>query len=185
MAQWKAELVARRPKVSKLASNDALREYVQDKLAGVVLDAEGTPVSGPATQEWKGRNKPHRGDRAWVTAWSPEQISRRLEVDFPDDESMRISHEAINQALYVQGRGGLDRELVVNLRTGRALRAPRARSRRQSWAHVTPDTLLSERPEEVKDRETPGHWEGDLVRHEALCNRAEVKDLRRCAVAAA
>jgi IS30 family transposase len=64
-----------------------------------------------------------------VQGWSPAQIAGRLPVDFPDDESMRISHEAIYQALYVQARGGLQRELVACLRTGRALRVPRARSR--------------------------------------------------------
>lgn len=68
-----------------------------------------------------------RQDRRWASAWSPEQIARRLVVEFPDDESMRISHEAIYQALYVQGRGALRRELVACLRTGRALRVPRAR----------------------------------------------------------
>ena len=64
--------------------------------------ANGQVVVGPAGTPWKGRNKPHRGDRAWVTAWSPEQIARRLPVDFPDDETMRISHEAIYQALYAR-----------------------------------------------------------------------------------
>ena len=98
-----------------------------------------------------------------VRGWSPEQIAQRLRVDFPHDPSMRISHEAIYQALYVQGRGGLERELVVHLRTGRALRKPRARARRQAWAHVTPATLLSERPAEVEDRRVAGHWEGDLL----------------------
>ena len=111
----------------------------------------------------KGRNKPHRADRRWVNAWSPEQISKRLVVDFPDDESMRISHEAIYQALYVQGRGALKRELVACLRTGRALRVPKARSRQTAWGHVTPDVLISERPSEVEDRAIPGHWEGDLI----------------------
>ena len=96
--------------------------------------------------QWKGRNKPHRGDRRWVEAWSPEQISQRLPVDFPDDESMRVSHEAIYQALYVQGRGALKRELVACLRTGRALRVPRSRSRQKAWAHVTPEVMISERP---------------------------------------
>lgn len=76
---------------------------------------------------------------------------------------MRISHEAIYQALYIQGRGALKRELILCLRTGRALRAPRARSRRETWAHVTPGALISERPAEVEDRAVPGHWEGDLI----------------------
>jgi IS30 family transposase len=112
---------------------------------------------------WKGLNKPHRGDRRWGQCWSPEQISHRLRIDFPDDESMRISHEAIYQSLYVQGRGALQRELVACLRTGRALRLPRQRSRRQAWAHVTPEVLISERPAEAEDRAVPGHWEGDLL----------------------
>ena len=163
VAQWKAELVAQRPKVAKLVENARLREYVQDRLSGQVHRADGSPVLGPATGPWKGRNKPHRQDRQWVLAWSPEQISQRLKVDFPDDESMRISHEAIYQALYVQGRGALKRELVLCLRTGRALRVPRARARQKAWAHVTPDVLISERPAEVEDRAVPGHWEGDLV----------------------
>lgn len=98
-----------------------------------------------------------------MQAWSPEQIANRLKVDFPDDESMRISHEAIYQSLYIQGRGALKRELILCLRTGRALRAPRERSRRKTWAHVTPEALISERPAEVEDRAAPGHWEGNLI----------------------
>ena len=145
IAQWHA----------KLAGNDRLRDYVQVRLSGRVL--------GPEGPQWKGKNKPHRGDRRWVQAWSPEQIARRLPVDFPDDESMRISHEAIYQALYVDGRGALKRELVACLRSGRALRIPRARIGRRSWDHVTDDVLISERPAEVEDRAVPGHWEGDLV----------------------
>lgn len=84
-------------------------------------------MSARRAPAWKGRNKPHRGDRGWGTAWSPEQIARRLPVELPDDEGMRISHEAIYQALYAEGRGALKRELVACLRTGRALRVPRAR----------------------------------------------------------
>ncbi len=98
-----------------------------------------------------------------MQAWSPEQIANRLKIDFPDDESMRISHEAIYQALYVQGRGALKRELVACLRTGRALRVPRARTQRKAWAHVTPEVMISERPAEADDRAVPGHWEGDLL----------------------
>jgi IS30 family transposase len=163
VAQWKADLIAQRPKAAKLVVNDRLREYVQERLSGQVRRPDGTPVDGPPTAPWKGRNKPHRGDRPWVQAWSPEQISARLRVEFPDDESMRISHEAIYQALFVQSRGALKRELVACLRTGRALRVPRARARRQKWAHVTPEVMISERPAEAEDRAVPGHWEGDLL----------------------
>jgi IS30 family transposase len=163
VAQWKAELVARRPKEAKLVVNDKLREYVQDRLAGQVRRPDGQPVPGPDVAPWKGRNKPHRQDRRWVTAWSPEQIANRLKFDFPDDQSMRISHEAIYQALYVQSRGALKRELVACLRTGRALREPRARARNRPGGHVTADVVISERPAEVEDRAVPGHWEGDLI----------------------
>lgn len=76
---------------------------------------------------------------------------------------MRISHEAIYQALYVQGRGALKRELVACLRTGRSLRVPRERSRQSVRGHVTADVLISERPAEAEDRAVPGHWEGDLI----------------------
>ena len=128
VAQWKAELMARRPKTAKLAVDDAVARVC----AGAAVRARcvgrtGRRSPGPATAPWNGRNKPRRKDRRWATAWSPEQISNRLRVDFPDDESMRISHEAIYQSLYVQGRGALRRELVACLRTGRALRVPRAR----------------------------------------------------------
>jgi transposase-like protein len=109
IAQWKAEPMARRPKTAKLVEHDRLREYVQDRLAGVIRRPDGTPASGPVPPEWKGRNKPRRSDRRWMTAWSPEQIANRLPVEFPEDESMRISHEAIYQALYVQSRGVLRR----------------------------------------------------------------------------
>jgi IS30 family transposase len=163
VAQWKAELFARRPKAAKLAENERLRDYVQQRLAGHVLRPDGTVAPGPATAPWKGRNRPRRQDRRWATAWSPEQISNRLEIDFPEDESMRISHEAIYQALYVQGRGALKRELVACLRTGRALRVPRSRARTRASGHVTPEVMISERPAEVEDRAVPGHWEGDLI----------------------
>lgn len=77
---------------------------------------------------------------------------------------MRISHEAIYQALYIQGRGALRRELCACLRTGRALRAPRARTQQRGGKHfLTPEVMISERPAEVADRAVPGHWEGDLI----------------------
>ena len=94
--------------------------------------------------------------------WSPEQIAGQLVEAFPDDERMRISHEAIYQALYVQGRGALRRELTACLRTGRALRRPRRRAdaRRE---RIKDKLLISERPAEADDRAVPGHWEGDLI----------------------
>lgn len=162
VAQWKAELAARRPKTAKLVVNERLRDYVQVRLAGEVHSADGSVV-GPPTATWKGRNRPRRQDRRWATAWSPEQISKRLPIDFPDDPTMRISHEAIYQALYIEGRGALKRELVACLRTGRALRVPRARARQRSQGHVTEQVLISERPPEADDRAVPGHWEGDLI----------------------
>jgi IS30 family transposase len=162
IAQWKSERAARRPKVAKLAGDERLRAYVQERLAGVITRADGGPVPGPDTR-WIGRHHGRRQDRRWARAWSPEQIANRLALDFPDDPSMRISHEAIYQALYVQGRGALARELVACLRTGRALRVPRARTRGRGKRFVSPEVMISQRPAEAADRAVPGHWEGDLI----------------------
>jgi IS30 family transposase len=162
VAQWKSERAAERPKVAKLAQNRRLRGYVQDRLSGTVLDVQGKPIPGPKVP-WKGRRHGRRADRRWGMSWSPEQISRRLRLDFPDDASMRVSHEAIYQALYVQGRGALRRDLCACLRTGRALRVPRARTRQRNKQFITPELMISQRPPEVADRAVPGHWEGDLI----------------------
>jgi IS30 family transposase len=161
-AQWHAERRASRPKVAKLAANQALRDYVQDRLAGNIARLDGEPVAGPDVR-WVGRRHGRRADRRWAMSWSPEQIANRLRVDFPDDETMRVSHEAIYQALYVQGRGALRRELTACLRTGRALRVPRARTRGRGKKFVSPEVMISERPAEAADRAVPGHWEGDLI----------------------
>ena len=161
-AQWHADRAARRPKPAKLALNTALRTYVQDRLAGLVFAADGTAIRGPVVP-WKGRRHGRRQHRRWARAWSPAQIAHRLPLDFPEDTSMRISHEAIYQALYVQGRGALRRELTACLRTGRALRVPRARTRGRGKSFVTTDLLISQRPATVLDRAVPGHWEGDLI----------------------
>ncbi len=93
---------------------------------------------------------------------SPEQISGRLKIDFPDEESMRVSHEAIYQALYVQGRGALARDLHQRLRTGRALRKTR-RSTGERRGRIPDMVNICERPPEVEDRAVPGDWEGDLI----------------------
>src|SRR5438105_14874626 len=158
-AQRHAERRAQRPKPAKLAVNAQLRAYVQDRLSGTVQRPDGS-VAGPDIA-WRGRRQGPRKDRRWGQCWSPEQISARLRVDFP--ESMRVSHEAIYQSLYVQGRGALRRELTACLRTGRALRVPRNRASRGNRSFVTDELLISERPAEVDDRAVPGHWEGDLI----------------------
>src|SRR5207245_1124315 len=105
-AQWHADRAARRPKPAKLATNTELQRYVQERLAGAIIAPSGATVPRPVVT-WKGRRHGRRQPRRWARAWSPEQIARRLPRDFPDDEAMRIRHEAISQALYEQGRGEL------------------------------------------------------------------------------
>jgi IS30 family transposase len=132
MAQQNAQERARRPKASKLAVEGGV-----PRLRCYVQD--GLRVG-----------------------WSPEQISARLALDFPERAEMRVSHETIYQSIYVQGRGGLGRELAVCLRTGRAIRRPRRRADART-KRVTDKVLISDRPAEVADRAVPGHWEGDLI----------------------
>lgn len=122
----------------------------------------GVPIVGPMVA-WKGRRHGRRQERRWARAWSPEQIARRLAIDFPNDKTMRISHEAIYQALFIQGRGALRRELTACLRSGRTLRVPRARTHGRGKGFVTPEIMISQRPVEAADRAVPGHWEGDLI----------------------
>jgi IS30 family transposase/transposase-like protein len=95
--------------------------------------------------------------------WSPEQISNRLIKKFPNDPKMRVSPETIYQALYIQARGGLKREVVKALRTGRARRKPRTTGQERRPRFPDPMLMISERPPEVEDRAIPGHWEGDLI----------------------
>jgi IS30 family transposase len=95
--------------------------------------------------------------------WSPVQISNTLVKEFPDDPEMRVSHETVYQALYVQARGGLKREVQAALRTGRTRRKARNNGEQRRTRFVDPMVNISERPPEVEDRAVPGHWEGDLI----------------------
>ena len=104
---------------------------------------------------WTGRRHGPRQHRRWARAWRPEQIANRLIIDFPEDASMRISHKAIYQSLFIQGRGALRRELTDCLRTGRAPHNPRQRIRGSGKLFVTSEILNSERRLTVEDRAIP------------------------------
>jgi len=93
-------------------------------------------------------------------AWSPEQIAGWLKRQYPQDESLQVSHETIYRSLFVQGRGLLKRELLQHLRSGRQVRHGRPASRK---GRIVDPVSISQRPAEVEDRAVPGHWEGDLV----------------------
>lgn len=93
--------------------------------------------------------------------WSPEEIARRLPLDYPEDPEMRVSHETIYQSLFVQGRGEFRRELARCLRSGRTAR--RSRGRVEGRGRLPGMVMISERPAEVDDRAVPGHWEGDII----------------------
>ncbi|CAQ00180.1 putative insertion element ISCmi3 transposase [Clavibacter sepedonicus] len=101
--------------------------------------------------------------RKLMLRWSPEQISRLLVREFPGEESMRVSTETIYQAIYVQARGGLRREVADALRTGRTRRRPRTRPEHRTQRFVDPMVMIADRPAEIEDRAVPGHWEGDLI----------------------
>ncbi|WP_327422734.1 IS30 family transposase [Streptomyces sp. NBC_01527] len=95
--------------------------------------------------------------------WSPEQICQALRDAFPERPEMHVVHETVYQALYVQGRGELRRELAAALRSGRARRKPRRQAQQRQPRFSTPMVMISERPAEAEDRAVPGHWEGDLI----------------------
>jgi len=116
-------MVARRPKVAKLAANSRLHAYALKRLSGQISRPGGAVIAGPQPPRFTGNNKPHRKNRAWSWAWSPEQIANRITLDLPQDESMSISHEAIYGSFCIEGRGALKRELVWCPRTTGAISA--------------------------------------------------------------
>lgn len=108
------------------------------------------------------RGRLHRDvSRRLKQLWSPQEISRRLPLDYPDDPEMRVSHETIYQSLFVQGRGELRRELARCLRSGRTTRRPRGRTEKRG--RLPGMVMISDRPAEAEDRSVPGHWEGDII----------------------
>ncbi|MEW2087646.1 IS30 family transposase [Streptomyces sp. NPDC005283] len=95
--------------------------------------------------------------------WSPEQICQALRAQFPERTEMHVVHETVYQALYVQGRGELRRELAKALRSGRTRRKPHRQAACRQPRFTHPMVMISERPAEAEDRAVPGHWEGDLI----------------------
>ena len=113
------------------------------------------------------------------------QIADLLEQGLPDDQTLRLCPEPIYRALLLREGQGLNKRYAARLRTGRRIRKTRWRTRTGHGSRIRNMTMIDQRPAEVETRLEAGHWEGDLVRHEALFYRAKVEDLRRCAVVAA
>jgi IS30 family transposase len=95
--------------------------------------------------------------------WSPEQISGWLKRQFPADQSMQISHEAIYRSLFIQTRGVLKKELMAHLRSARQMRQAKAGTTKSGLGQIVDTVSIRERPAEAEDRAVPGHWEGDLL----------------------
>jgi len=177
--------LAEREKIADLhRSNASLREI------GRQLDRPASTIKRELdNHSHEGVYRPYAAHRAWAASrsrpkdsklaaegplrgyvatklqdqWSPEQICHALVEEFPTDESMRVSTETIYQAIYVQARGGLRREVAEALRTGRTRRKPHKQPDQRTPRFSDPMVMISERPPEVEDRAVPGHWEGDLI----------------------
>jgi len=119
-AQWRSDRRSNSRKVAKLASIEELHDFVHERLGGMVTRLDGGPMSDPTTRFiWSRHGR--RQYRRWAMWWSPEKIARLLHLDFPDNETMGVSQEVIDLAIYVQYRGAFKRELVACLRTGRTV----------------------------------------------------------------
>jgi len=114
--------------------------------------------------------------------WSPQQIAGWLKIEFPDDETMWVSHETIYLTLFIQARGALKRELVTHLRHTRSLRRPRTASRaNRGQGQIVDAVSIRERPAEAADRAIPGHWEGDLLAGAGNSQASRLRDGRPAA----
>jgi IS30 family transposase len=169
---------------------DLRRQGASLRAIGRALDRPASTVKREIdARSVDGVYQPHRAQRAWAKSrprpkesklaldgrlreyvtgklrerWSPEQICHALLIEFPDDEDMRVSPETIYQAIYVQARGGLRREVAVALRTGRTRRKPHRSPQQRTPRFVDEMVMISDRPAEIEDRSVPGHWEGDLI----------------------
>ena len=144
----------------ELARNGGRRGYRAQAADAAAYRRAQRPKAAKLTADRRLRGEVERG---LAEGWSPQQIAARLVVDFPDEAAMRVSHETIYLSLFVQARGALRRELTSALRTGRAMRYPRAKRLPQGRGQLVDMVHISERPAEVADRAVPGHWEGDLI----------------------
>lgn len=126
----------------------------------MALERGRRPKPAKLSQDSRLRREVELGLLAW---WSPEQIAAWLVREYPDDLTMRVSHETIYKSLFVQARGALRKELTVCLRTGRTQRRPHMRTERSGKGRLQNMIMISDRPPEVEDRAVPGHWEGDLI----------------------
>lgn len=148
------------------------REVAERSIEGLYLPYQADAAAAAARSRPKeSKLVTNQTLRAYVeqglqNRWSPEEIAHRLVKDFPDDESMRVSHETIYQALYFQARGGLKKEVAQALRSGRTCRKPQRKPGERYQRFVDPMLMIADRPD-IEDRAVPGHWEGDLIMGEA------------------
>jgi IS30 family transposase len=144
----------------EVAWNGSQDDYRACSADSAALERGRRPKPTKLSQNPRLRRDVEQGLRAW---WSPEQVAAWLVREYPDDPSMRVSHETIYKSLFVQARGALKKDLTVCLRTGRTQRRPHMRTERSGKGRLQNVILISERPPEVEDRAVPGHWEGDLI----------------------